>query len=120
MKDVCERRETYLQRVGVVGTQPGQSVEWEIGQPILVHPAKDCLVFADLRKDILHAGVESRTLKTSTKELGHQANIQSDNLPITQAFHQVLHHLLQRNEELVAGMHGVQVSSKPRELKAQY
>jgi hypothetical protein len=40
-------------------------------------------------------------------------------LPITQAFHQVLHHLLQRDEELVAGMHGVQVGSEPRELKAQ-
>lgn len=119
MKEVCERRETYLQRHGAVGTQPGQSVEWEPGEPILVHPAKDCRVFADLHKDILHAGVESRALKTSTKELGHQASIQTDDLPTTQALHQVLHHRLQREEELVAIMHGVQVGGEPRELKAQ-
>lgn len=119
MKEVCERRETYLQRDWVVGTQPGQSVEREIGQPILVHPAKDSLVSAELRKDILHAGVESRALKTGTKELGYQASIQSDNLPFMQALHQVLHHRLQRGEKLIAVMHGVQVGSEPWVLTPQ-
>lgn len=120
MKEVCESSETYLQRDGVVRTQPGQRVEREKDQVPWVHPAQDSLVLAGLCKDILHAGVECRTFKAGTKELRHQASIQSDGLSIAQATHQSIDHKPQAVVELVARVHGVQVSSEPWELDVQF
>ena len=119
MKEVCESSETYLQRDGVVRTQPGQRVEREKDQVPWVHLAQDSLVTAGLCKNILHAGVECRAFKAGTKELRHQASIQSDGLSVAQASHQSIDHDSQTVVELGALMHGVQVSSAPRELDVQ-